>query len=554
MAISHRHQSFNYPEYVSPLPADELIKMGVMKQQLYDQGVEKVQKRIDELDQYGFDLVKEEDKEYFSQEMDKFIKAVNESAAKTDFSVLPNVRNILSIGRPLENDPLLLNAIQSSAEYRRRQAELSKMSPKDRSAANDWDYMSDAYDWMSDKKVGTKLSSGKTYTPYVDVSKYIREAADKMKPIIRTEIVEKNGFLEKHEIEELTEKRLAEWMQNSLPAEYRNQVMLDAQFAAKDYTDEEIQNRYFDANLQAYNANQFLVKRFEALPNRTAEQETTYQQLKSRERILKEALSGSPDNAQDARDIFLNEYYNTYLTGQAEAYAYKQEKEDWKENPYSLAAYNSSLRQAEAAVNLTRQKELYKFKLETDKEYGVGKFQTKPLTKTEQKAALNAELLFKKFTNNLTDSKAFVSVKGLAGKESEILKDILKLSGKKLGVNTENINMDNLQVKRNGDGTFVFRVDFGDAPGWFTGNIIKEIGQDTFEPSFRDKQLLSDDIIFEGSLPTVLKYWVDAQGNKVPTNQAPSSLDNTPPPVTSAESDTALTVDDLMNAAYLQTR
>lgn len=549
MAISHRHQSFNYPEYVSPLPADELIKMGIMKQQLYDQGVEKVQKRIDELDQYGFDLVKEEDKEYFSQEMDKFIKAVNESAAKTDFSVLPNVRNILSIGKPLENDPLLLNAIQSSAEYRRRQAELSKMSPKDRSAANDWDYMNDAYDWMSDKKVGTKLSSGKTYTPYVDVSKYIREAADKMKPIIKTEIVEKNGFLEKHEIEELTEKRLAEWMQNSLPAEYRNQVMLDAKFAAKDYTDEEIQNRYFDANLKAYNANQFLVKRYEALPNRTADQETEYRKLKSRERILKEALSGSPDNAQDAKDIFLNEYYNTYLTGEAKAYAYRQEKEDWKENPYSLAAYNSSLRQAEADVNLTRQKELYKFKLDTDKEYGVGKFQTKPLTKTEQKAINKTELIFKKLTNNLTNSTTWTTVSGLDKDAKTALKATLNLAatGYVKDYDPMYLDLDTVQVKRNDDGTFVFRL------GTYTGS--SEIYQDRFEKAFREVQLLGDDIVFEGSIPNVLKYWVDETGNKVPVNQAPSSLDNTPaPPVTSAGSDTALTVDDLMNAAYLQTR
>ena len=101
MPISHKHVPFQYSDYISPLPADELIKIGSVKQSLYNEGVEKVQKRIDELDKYGFQIEKPEDREYFSQEMDKLIKSVNESSAKTDFSNMANVRSILSIGRPL---------------------------------------------------------------------------------------------------------------------------------------------------------------------------------------------------------------------------------------------------------------------------------------------------------------------------------------------------------------------------------------------------------------------------------------------------------------------
>ena len=77
MAISHKHSPFVYPDYISPLPADELIRVGTIKQQLYNEGVAKVQNQIDTLDQYGFSIVKEEDKKYFSQEMDKFMKAIN---------------------------------------------------------------------------------------------------------------------------------------------------------------------------------------------------------------------------------------------------------------------------------------------------------------------------------------------------------------------------------------------------------------------------------------------------------------------------------------------
>jgi len=218
MPVSHRHQFLKYPGFVEPLPAEELIKVGLVKQQMFDQNVAIIQEHIGELDQYGFSLVKDVDKQYFSKEMDKFLKAVNQSVGKTDFSHIANVRNILSIGRPLESDPYILNAIEGSEELRRRQKYLESLPANQRGVSNDWYYMKDAQDWFSDGQVGSKLSTGKEYTPYADPSKFVADAVKNVKPDIRTDVIKKNGYLTTIEIEELTNRRLREYLEENLPS------------------------------------------------------------------------------------------------------------------------------------------------------------------------------------------------------------------------------------------------------------------------------------------------------------------------------------------------
>lgn len=371
MAISHRHRPFEYPEYISPLPADDLIKIGTIKQSLYNEGIEKVQKRIDELDKYGFDLVKPEDKKYFSQEMDKFIKSVNESAAKTDFSVLPNVRNILSIGRPLENDPNILNAIQSTAEYRRRQKELAKIPAKDRGPANDWLFMNDAESWLNDGKVGSKLSSGKTYTPYVDPAKYVSEMVSKMKANIEAEVIAENGFLKERQVEEITQERLKAWMETSLPPQVVNQIRLDAMYEAKDISSEELKNYYFDKTYKAYQEIEEMMGLIEELPTMTKAQQNMYQQLTTQKEVLQNELYNIQNSEQDARDLYVNDAFNKFITGQAKSYAIRKEKESWKTNQFDLNVQRANLQRDLVRERRKAEEELYEYKLKKDQEYGV---------------------------------------------------------------------------------------------------------------------------------------------------------------------------------------
>jgi len=122
MAISAQHTAFTYPDYISAMPADDLIKLAVKKQEMYDEGVQKVQQNLDAYSQVRASLEKDSDKQYFDNMMNDLVKTVNQSAG-LDFSNKANVQAVLNIGKPLENDVNLVNAVESSNTYRQRMAE-----------------------------------------------------------------------------------------------------------------------------------------------------------------------------------------------------------------------------------------------------------------------------------------------------------------------------------------------------------------------------------------------------------------------------------------------
>lgn len=353
MPVSHKHQFLKYPDYVSPLPADELIKIGSIKQNLYDQGVEKIESRIKELDQYGLSLLKDQDKKYFSQEMDKFIKAVNESSAKTDFSHMANVKNILSIGRPLENDPYILNAIQSSAEVRRRQKLLSSLKSDERSAANDYDFMKEAYDYLEDPNVGSKIgAAGKAYTPYRDLSKKFADVVGKVKPdIISKPTFTKDGrWIIQQTVEGVDAARLQEAFEATLDEADRNQLRIDTNYDIKVRGKDVIAQDYIQYNTRAALETRESIETSkawidqitpilqkypdEATRQKVAETEKLIQQLEIRQKLFVDNAVKSLDQITD--NDLVNFHKTQFIGNLANAYAYRQEKQEMDSNPFYL--------------------------------------------------------------------------------------------------------------------------------------------------------------------------------------------------------------------------
>lgn len=179
--ISHKSKGFVYPEYISPLPADEFIKGALLKQKMYDEGIDKVQQQLDTYGQIRKGLLKEEDKAYFDQEATKLVNALNKNAG-LDFANKNNVRSALSLGNNLVNDPIISNAAESTATYKKMMDEYSKLDPKNRSSVNDYFFMKDINNWMKDGKTGSKLKYN-PYTVYTDEHvKLWGELSQKLKP------------------------------------------------------------------------------------------------------------------------------------------------------------------------------------------------------------------------------------------------------------------------------------------------------------------------------------------------------------------------------------
>jgi hypothetical protein len=519
MAISHRHQPLVYPDYVNPLPADDIIKIGAVKQDLYDKNYAKIQNHINELDEYGLELVRDVDKKYFSQEMDKYMKAVNESVGKTDFANMANVRGILSISRPLENDPLILNSVKSSQELRRRQKTLAGLKPDERNPANEWVYMQDVYDWKDNPEVGAQLEANKDYIPFADPSEYMQNIVGKVKEDIYTEIVKDGRYTETRDIQEVTSRKLKEWMEANLPQQYKQQIMIDAMYTAKDVDPGLMANHYFDTRQAQLAQVERKIQAYETLGSRlTPPQVKEFQRLALQKQVLEDNLNNLPKSPEQAYKAWVNDHYNAYITNEADLYAYRQEKRKLEADPFSLADYNSSLRRSEAYYrDITLEQEQQRLGLgKYAEESAAGEGLTGPtgekLTKKELKEVIaqqqNVDKAFKKYTNNLTKSESWepVDVTRLTGDEEDLLKESLNeamhLYKDEARANkgdikkwedipaSSEIDLSKVQVKRQkgkgGRDTFIFRVDTGE------NNVIHEIWQDKFDEGIRNRSGLAD--------------------------------------------------------------
>jgi len=168
--ITHKPQNFIYPDYISPLPADEFIKVAVKKQELYDQGIAQVQEKVDAYAQLRNMMLTDEEKKYFDDNMLSMVKEINKNAG-LDFAFKQNVSAVLGLGRQLENNPYISIGISNGKEAQRRSQALASMDSSKRSAANDYLYMKDVNELMQGGGLGKKLSTGKAYEDYYDLSK-----------------------------------------------------------------------------------------------------------------------------------------------------------------------------------------------------------------------------------------------------------------------------------------------------------------------------------------------------------------------------------------------
>lgn len=366
MPISHRHTPFQYSEYISPLPADDIIKLGLIKQDSYNKGVEQIQQKVDALDEIGLNLIKDEDRTYFAQEMEKLTKAINESAAKTDFSNINNVRNILSIGRPLENDENILNALQSSKEAQRRFEVLKSLKPEERSPANDDYYLEDYHNYLNDGKVGSKLASGKAYIPYRDLSKKYMDIVGKLKPnITSVPQLTANGWIITTTTEGLDAAKLQEAFEANLNAADKQQLFLDARYDLKQYGKEAVAANYQDyarqalaETTQSMARNQAWVDGMEQIlaktPDPATQQKVTetkqlINELSLNQKLFQDILTRSPEEFDEQELVGFHK--QKFITNLANSYAYSQIKQEMKENPYYMEQIKYSNRVALENLN-----------------------------------------------------------------------------------------------------------------------------------------------------------------------------------------------------------
>ena len=164
--------------YVQQLSVDAMAKVGMFKQQQYDQGVQKVQSYIDNVAGLS---VSEKHKPYLQSKLNELGNNLKYVAAG-DFSNQQVVNSVGGMATQLIADPVIQNAVGSAQQMRKQMADREEARKAGKSSiVNDTALDKQINSWLSDGKLDSSFK-GK-YRQFIDVDKKLFDIAGKVPEI-----------------------------------------------------------------------------------------------------------------------------------------------------------------------------------------------------------------------------------------------------------------------------------------------------------------------------------------------------------------------------------
>jgi len=162
--------------YVSQLPVEAMVKVGMQKQQQYEEGVQKIQTTIDNV--AGLDVASDLDKKYLQSKLDSLGNNLK-FVAGGDFSNFSLVNSVNGMTKEIVNDENVINAVSSTAKIRRESKILDQAEKEGKSSVqNRAKFEQGVSQYIN--KTDIKQSYNGKYVQYTDIDKKLREVADKI--------------------------------------------------------------------------------------------------------------------------------------------------------------------------------------------------------------------------------------------------------------------------------------------------------------------------------------------------------------------------------------
>lgn len=156
-------------EYISSVPLDLIMRVGIHKQEKYDKNKAALQENLDKFSQYP--IIKPEDREVIGTKLKELTESINTYSGR-DLSDSNVFSEINSLADNLYNDPDVLNRISSNKKYVENVEiinEIKRKHPEQYSYTNEKVFKDQANKWLLDPK---ETSFDASYIPYYDGSKW----------------------------------------------------------------------------------------------------------------------------------------------------------------------------------------------------------------------------------------------------------------------------------------------------------------------------------------------------------------------------------------------
>lgn len=220
--------------YVSGVPVDLIIKVGMAKQARYDANAANLQDQLNRINDYN--IVKESDKTLVGEKLKSTVDQIN-NLSGLDLSDSKVYNQLSGITSSLYNDPKVYTAIADNQRHHaavKERDELIKKDPNLYSASNDYVFRKQEQAWLKDPNARFNAS----YVPAVDVSKWQKEIVEmslKNPQIMREAeyMVDANGNTVKRgerEMKRVLAEKIQAQLNSSMDNKVRQQLMIDREY------------------------------------------------------------------------------------------------------------------------------------------------------------------------------------------------------------------------------------------------------------------------------------------------------------------------------------
>jgi len=373
---SFTDQISTFNPYVSQLPVEAMVQVGMQKQAQYDQGVQKIQGYIDNI--AGMDVVNDADKKYLQSKLNDLGSKLKTVAAG-DFSNQQLVNSVGGMATQVVKDPLVQNAVSSTAWYRKQLIEMEKAIAEGKSSqSNIKDFTDKANVWLSGTQPGSVFRD--RYTPYRDLNTKALEAIKALHPKLQSldiPFVIKNGkitkevadAIERLEIKGIDEGAIETAIAAVMNPDDYNQMSIDANYQFSNVTADDLVKRVGTdlesskrfARTQVDSINNILPK-YATDPDKLGELKK--RRKKYEDQLGEEGKVGTLDaqalqeieriRSGDLKSAKYSIYKDGFFREYGNAFAWKEEKLTYENNPLMQV----QLKKDEIAIDRQREARL----------------------------------------------------------------------------------------------------------------------------------------------------------------------------------------------------
>lgn len=354
-------QPYQFAPFVETVPVQSMVKVGMIKQQQYDAGVEKVRAYAESL--AGLPISDPRTIEYLGKVMEN-VKTQLRGIAGADFSDNQLVESVGALARRVYKDPVIQNGVRSTARIKQEYEFLEESRKKGTSSPdNEVDFANTVQSWYNRENI-TDPFSGK-YSPYTDYNKIWLETLSKIHPDKRIQQIPFTTFVDpttgqmmtsdkiakvmtEYGIEGLTAEKIENALRATLSPNVINQLRIESRVRFRDVPVEKLEElatkKYESLRTAAEKQKEIIEKKLKSSTGDPSKYEILKGNLKDIEKLLgdssepvsiqsrlQEELTSIRENPEQAKYEI---YKNGAISGFAQGFQYQEESTKYMENPY----------------------------------------------------------------------------------------------------------------------------------------------------------------------------------------------------------------------------